>query len=111
MKNIAAIVLMLTCMIGCSPEGRDYAEYKDLSPMEEWLKKDDQIFMFSDGVNDQKGGVEGKKLYFRNFEKILIEMSKMPVSEQVDYLSAKMTDWQGDLEQLDDMLVFGWKVN
>lgn len=40
MKNIAVIVLMLTCMAGCQTEGRDYAEYKDLSPMEEWLKKD-----------------------------------------------------------------------
>ena len=27
-------------MAGCQTEGRDYAEYKDLSPMEEWLKKD-----------------------------------------------------------------------
>ena len=40
MKNIVAIVLTLICMIGCYPEGRDYAEYKELSPMEEWLRKD-----------------------------------------------------------------------
>ena len=40
MKKIATIVAMLICMVGCYPEGRDYAEYKDLSPMEEWLKKD-----------------------------------------------------------------------
>jgi gliding motility-associated lipoprotein GldH len=40
MKKIAAILVMLTCMAGCSLEGRDYAEYKELSPMEEWLKKD-----------------------------------------------------------------------
>ena len=40
MKKTAAIVVMLIVMVGCSIEGRDYAEYKELSPMEEWLKKD-----------------------------------------------------------------------
>ena len=74
------------------------------------LKKDDQIFMFSDGVYDQKGGDNGKKLYFKGFEEILIEMANIPVSEQENYLTAKMKNWQGVEEQLDDMLVFGWKV-
>ena len=40
MKKIVATVVMLICMVGCSLEGRDYAEYKELSPMEEWLRKD-----------------------------------------------------------------------
>ena len=40
MKNIVTILAMLICMVGCYPEGRDYAEYKELSPMEEWLRKD-----------------------------------------------------------------------
>ena len=44
MKKIVAILAMLICMAGCQTEGRDYAEYKELSPMEEWLKKDVIIF-------------------------------------------------------------------
>jgi len=74
------------------------------------LKKDDQIFMFSDGIYDQKGGSKGKKLYLKGFEEILIQMANMPVSEQENYLSSKIKSWQGVSEQLDDMLVFGWKV-
>ena len=70
----------------------------------------DEIFMFSDGVYDQKGGDEGKKLYFKGFEEILIQMANIPVSEQESYLATKMKIWQGGEEQLDDMLVFGWKV-
>lgn len=75
------------------------------------LKKDDQIFMFSDGVYDQRGAATGKKLYLKGFEEILVEMVNIPVSEQEDYLSSKIKNWQGTAEQLDDMLVFGWKVN
>jgi len=74
------------------------------------LKKDDQIFMFSDGVYDQKGGDTGKKLYLKGFEEILIQMANIPVSEQENYLSSKIKSWQGASEQLDDMLVFGWRV-
>ena len=74
------------------------------------LKPDDQIFMFSDGVYDQKGGNNGKKLYLKGFEEILIQMANIPVSEQENYLSSKIKSWQGASEQLDDMLVFGWKV-
>jgi len=74
------------------------------------LEKNDQIFMFSDGVYDQKGGGKGKKLYFKRFEEILIQMGGIPLSEQENYLATKMDDWQGGMEQLDDMLVFGWKV-
>ena len=74
------------------------------------LKKDDQIFMFSDGFYDQKGGDNGRKLYFKGFEEILLKMANIPVSEQENYLTTKMKNWQGEEEQLDDMLVFGWKV-
>lgn len=74
------------------------------------LKTDDQIFMFSDGIYDQKGGNNGKKLYLKGFEEILIQMANIPVSEQENYLSSKINSWQGASEQLDDMLVFGWKV-
>jgi gliding motility-associated lipoprotein GldH len=54
MKKIAAILVMLTCMAGCSLEGRDYAEYKVLSPMEEWLRKDIIEFKVPIVKEDQK---------------------------------------------------------
>jgi serine phosphatase RsbU (regulator of sigma subunit) len=73
-------------------------------------EKEDQIFMFSDGVYDQKGGEKGKKLYFKRFEEILIQMGSIPVSGQESFLTDKMEKWQGEMEQLDDMLVFGWKI-
>jgi len=75
------------------------------------LEKGDQIFMFSDGVYDQKGGDKGKKLYFKRFEEILVQMSNVPISQQESYLSSKIETWKGGMEQLDDMLVFGWKIS
>ena len=40
MKNIFTILLLSIFILGCQPEGREYIEHKELSPMLEWLKKD-----------------------------------------------------------------------
>lgn len=40
MKNIFTILIMSILLIGCQPEGREYVEHKELSPLVEWLKKD-----------------------------------------------------------------------
>lgn len=90
--------------------GNNFKENFSFHEEEIHLEKEDQIFMFSDGIYDQKGGEKGKKLYYKRFEKILIEMGQKPISEQETYLADRITKWQGDQEQLDDMLVFGWKV-
>lgn len=40
MKKYFTILVMSICILGCQPEGREYIEHKELSPLVEWLKKD-----------------------------------------------------------------------
>jgi serine phosphatase RsbU (regulator of sigma subunit) len=77
----------------------------------EWeLQKGDYIYLFSDGYADQFGGPKGKKLMFRQFQKLLIENHKKPLAEQKEILEQAFENWRGSLEQVDDVLVIGIKV-
>lgn len=90
--------------------GNDLKKGFEFEENELSLNEGDQIFMFSDGVYDQKGGERGKKLYYSRFEEILIELTLLEVDKQKGFLEDKIDTWKGNQDQLDDMLVFGWKI-
>lgn len=71
------------------------------------LESKDRIYMFSDGYADQFGGPEGKKFKYRRFRHLLLSLCDQPLREQHDILENSMNDWQGDMEQVDDILVMG----
>lgn len=73
------------------------------------LQKGDIIYLFSDGYADQFGGPKGKKLYKKNFFKILHDTSQWPIEHQKFILEKKFNEWKGTLEQVDDILVIGIK--
>jgi serine phosphatase RsbU (regulator of sigma subunit) len=74
------------------------------------LKKDDSIYIFSDGYADQFGGVMKKKFKYNQFKTMLASMTEKPMAEQREYLNSTITAWMGDLEQVDDICVIGVKV-
>lgn len=74
------------------------------------LEKGDCIYLFSDGFADQFGGDSGKKLKYKNFQNILIEMNSYSMKEQQEQLSNFFTNWKGNLDQVDDVLVIGIRV-
>ena len=73
------------------------------------LQKNDQIFIFSDGYADQFGGPKGKKFMVGNFRKLLLNVSKQSLKNQKETLESTLNNWQGDQEQVDDVLVIGVK--
>ncbi|MCE3228166.1 MAG: stage sporulation protein [Bacteroidetes bacterium] len=73
------------------------------------MEKGDQVFVFSDGYADQFGGPRGKKFMVGNFRKLLTEISTLDPAEQKQRLDTTLTTWQGDQEQVDDVLVIGVK--
>jgi hypothetical protein len=45
-----------------------------------------------------------------NLQRALAEISGKPMSEQYNYLQKIFTDWRGQYEQVDDVLVIGVRV-
>jgi len=75
------------------------------------LKNGDMIYLFSDGFADQFGGRDGKKFKYRPFRELLAKISDLPVDEQKVQLQQTFDSWKGNLKQLDDVLVFGFRYN
>jgi serine phosphatase RsbU (regulator of sigma subunit)/TPR repeat protein len=73
------------------------------------LVKGDTVYIFSDGYIDQFGGDKGKKLKSKGFKELLLSIQDIDISKQGEILSDKFNDWKGDLEQLDDICVIGFK--
>ncbi len=71
------------------------------------LQKGDSIYIFSDGYADQFGGEKGKKFKYRQFQNLILEIQSKSMQEQRDILDKTITEWMGDLEQVDDILVIG----
>jgi serine phosphatase RsbU (regulator of sigma subunit) len=67
----------------------------------------DCIYLFSDGFADQFGGPENKKFMSRRFEELLVEISTKPMEVQKEMLLRKLSEWKGQNDQVDDILVIG----
>ncbi|REJ82902.1 MAG: hypothetical protein DWQ44_01945 [Bacteroidetes bacterium] len=73
------------------------------------IKKDDRIYLFTDGFADQFGGPAGKKIMTKNFKEILYSIHENPMNEQKATLEGYYENWKGRLDQIDDILVIGIK--
>ena len=91
------------------PIGISEAE-KQFSNQQISVKKDDVIYMFSDGFSDQFGGTANKKLKRKQFKDLLIKTHSLPLVVQKERLSLFFKEWKGDYEQVDDVLIIGLKV-
>ncbi|NOR33272.1 MAG: SpoIIE family protein phosphatase, partial [Bacteroidales bacterium] len=74
------------------------------------LKKGDSIYLFSDGYVDQLGGPLRKTFRAINFRKLLLEIQDQPMEKQLTILVEKMALWQGEVAQIDDVLVLGFRI-
>ena len=75
------------------------------------LKKGDAIYLTSDGYADQFGGERGKKFMVKRFHQTLLEINSLSMYEQGIKLKNIIEQWQGNIEQIDDILVIGMKIN
>lgn len=74
------------------------------------LEKGDRLFLFTDGITDQFGGVNGKKLTSKRLKMVLLDSANLTFSDQQQYLRNLFTDWCCDQDQVDDQLFIGIEV-
>jgi sigma-B regulation protein RsbU (phosphoserine phosphatase) len=70
----------------------------------------DVIYMFTDGVVDQFGGQNNKKLMKERFIEMLLSLKHLNLRYQGELLEQRLNRWKGNQEQIDDMLIMGIKL-
>jgi len=90
-------------IIGMNPDAIPYTDH------EIELEENDIFYIFSDGYVDQFGGVENKKFMYRRFRHLLLTIHGFPVDDQKAILEENIKTWMGSNEQVDDMMVIGFR--
>jgi serine phosphatase RsbU (regulator of sigma subunit) len=59
---------------------------------------------------DQFGGEKGRKYMAKRFRETLLKNSHKSMQKQKEDLNTVLNNWQGDKDQIDDILVLGVKL-
>lgn len=86
-----------------------YPNSKPFTLHTEDLQKGDTLYIFSDGYADQFGGPKTKKFGYRNFRDLLISIHDKSMEEQKKILDETIEKWKAQLDQVDDILIIGFK--
>jgi serine phosphatase RsbU (regulator of sigma subunit) len=68
------------------------------------------LYLYTDGYADQFGGPKGKKFKVNELIKLLQSIGHLSMQEQKHMLKKHFDLWKGELEQVDDVLLFGIKI-
>jgi serine phosphatase RsbU (regulator of sigma subunit) len=90
-------------IIGMNPESQPYTDH------EMDILDNDIFYIFSDGYVDQFGGSENKKFMYRRFRYLLLTIHNFPINDQKSILEENIKTWMGMNEQVDDMMVIGFR--
>ena len=74
------------------------------------LQTGDTFYLFTDGYADQFGGPSKKKFRYKQLQDLLISINGLTMAERKNKLDVTITDWRGNLEQVDDILIIGVKI-
>jgi serine phosphatase RsbU (regulator of sigma subunit)/HAMP domain-containing protein len=75
------------------------------------IQSGDTFYIFTDGYADQFGGPNGKKFMYKQFRNLLLKIQPYPLSEQKELIENALDEWKGNLNQIDDILVIGFRIN
>lgn len=67
----------------------------------------DKLYIYTDGYTDQFGGPAGKKYGPKQFRELLTDIQFLPLDDQFYSLLKGLKNWQGKIEQIDDVTVIG----
>lgn len=73
------------------------------------LEKNDILYLFTDGYQDQFGGDKGKKFKAANLKSLLLKIHGLSLADQHQTLAIGLDQWRGSLEQVDDVCIMGVK--
>lgn len=90
--------------------GGFHTEKKVFQQQEVELDGNSTFYIYSDGYQDQFGGPKNKKFMVKKFKQLLHEIALKPMAEQKQILEARLIEWMGNSEQVDDILIIGFRA-
>lgn len=75
------------------------------------ILKGDKIFLFSDGITDQFGGGDRRKLTSRRLKEFLVKNRSLDFTQFRKEIETWFENWKEGVEQTDDIVIFGFSPN
>ncbi len=72
--------------------------------------KNTTFYLFSDGYQDQFGGEKNKKFMVKKLKELFTTIAHHDLATQQQLLEQNLQQWQGKNQQVDDILVIGFRV-
>ncbi|TVR37567.1 MAG: hypothetical protein EA392_12440 [Cryomorphaceae bacterium] len=92
--------------VGAYP-GKDHLCF---STTEIKIEPGDGFYMYSDGFTDQFGGPKNRKFGSKQLRELLSKVYHYPMHRQNEMIQHQFKNWKGSEEQLDDVVMIGFKV-
>lgn len=111
--NNPCVVISNNEIMELKPDKQPVGLYEKQEPFTEQkvdLKTVDSIYLFTDGVVDQFGGPENKKVKIKLFKEWLGEIATFDSEKQKTELESRFNNWKKNTDQTDDVLVIGIKA-
>jgi len=93
-----------------SSVGGESVTEKFYDDQEYHLREGDVVYLFTDGYCDQFGGQGAKKMKISRLRTLIDEIAPLPMEQQNKQVKDFFVEWQGDNEQVDDVLFMGLRV-
>ncbi len=70
----------------------------------------DSFYLFSDGYCDQFGELADKKFKYWRFRELIESVQGLNMTQQCSVLERTFREWKGNVQQVDDVTVFGFRI-
>jgi serine phosphatase RsbU (regulator of sigma subunit) len=100
-------------LVETKPDKQPIGKYDDRKPFSQKeleLSEGDTVYLFSDGYADQFGGPGGEKFKYAKLKEKMSEMNSFSMNQQLREWDKSILNWRGELEQVDDICIFGVKI-
>jgi serine phosphatase RsbU (regulator of sigma subunit) len=74
------------------------------------IEPNTQIYLYSDGYQDQFGGEDNRRFMSKNVRELIRKISKDTMDKQLEQVETTFNNWKGSHVQIDDVLILGIKL-
>lgn len=92
------------------PIGRHIKETGNFSTIKQTLCSGDMLYMMTDGIQGQMGGLSGTKFMTKRLLQFFAENALEPVEKQKETFETIMRDWMYNTIQVDDITLAGIRI-